>query len=87
MLDGLLEKDPAKRLSAKKALRHRLFNLVKIENHEQSRQLVRDNLRFKGLGRRKRMNVVKRGVLLFIATRLLPDHRYQELIQLFQTVD
>lgn len=49
--------------------------------------LVKENLAFRGLGKRRKMNIIKRGVLLFIATRLLPDSRYQELTQLFQTFD
>ena len=33
------------------------------------------------------MNIIKRGMLLFISTRLLPEQRYQELTQLFQMLD
>jgi len=33
------------------------------------------------------MNIIKRGMLLFIAIRILPERRYGELTQLFQQLD
>ncbi len=35
----------------------------------------------------KRTNVIKRGMLIFIATRLLPEERYLQLTQIFKLMD
>lgn len=73
VLEGLLHKDPKNRMSAKKALRHPLFKIAKMQMRDFNSQLLKDNISFKQRKKKRTMNVIKRGVLLFIATRLLPE--------------
>lgn len=95
ILSGLLEKDPAKRLTARKALRLPLFKLSRLALFAQNSTLILESMRFRKLPATPKMknlvlprtNVIKQGVLLYIATRLLPPNRYQDLTQTFQTMD
>lgn len=74
VLEGLLSKDVNKRWSAKKALKHKLFHSLQGEvNDNSTNNLIRDNMTFRTTIKRRRMNIIKRGMLLFIATRLLPE--------------
>eukprot|EP00347_Sterkiella_histriomuscorum_P000549 403375425 len=88
VLEGLLNRDMTKRWSAKKALKHDLFKHTQTEIQQDiSQNLIRDNMQFRPTIKRRRMNIIKRGMLLYIATRLLPEQRYGELTQLFQVLD
>lgn len=76
VLEGLLQKNPENRLSVKKAIQHPLFKLVKMNMRDMNRGLLKENINFTKRIRKKRQNVIKRGMLLFMAIRLLPDERY-----------
>lgn len=52
-----------------------------------NRGLLEQNINFTKKIRKKRQNVIKRGMLLFMAIRLLPDERYQTWTQLFKMLD
>lgn len=88
VLRGLLIKHPEKRLSAKKALRNDLFKVAKSEMRRAHSESLKSNLQFTmPSSKKKRTNVIKRGMLIFISTRLLPEARYLELTQLFKMMD
>jgi hypothetical protein len=82
-----LDKNPEERFSAKKALAHPLFKLAKQDMKKMHNDTLRSNIQFDRKIRRKKMNVIKRGMLIFISTRLLPEQRYLELTQLFKLMD
>lgn len=74
----MLNKSPKKRISAKKALQLPLFKVCKAGLKERSITLLRDNIGIK-INRRKKLNVIKNGMLIFMAVRLLPEARYTEI--------
>lgn len=86
-MEGLLSRDAAKRWTAKRALKHKLFSTISNNINDLSHSFIGENLTFKPTEKRRRLNVIKRGMLLFIATRLLPENRYMELNQLFTALD
>lgn len=46
VLEGLLNKNPDKRKSAKKALEHHLFKLAKMDMRDVNFTLLKDNINF-----------------------------------------
>ncbi|TNV73494.1 hypothetical protein FGO68_gene12710 [Halteria grandinella] len=88
LIQGLLERDPSLRFTAKKALKSPLFKLARMQLYQQNQGLIIETINFKPRANFGSVsNMIKQGMLLYIATKLLNPQKYQDLTQVFQTLD
>jgi len=89
VLEGLLAKEPEKRLTAEQALRFPLFKNYYLSDvvNKVDYSNITDLLTFKQARKEKKANLICMGVLQFIGLRVITEKRYNEIKEVFRYIE
>ncbi|KRX00212.1 Protein kinase-like domain [Pseudocohnilembus persalinus] len=87
LIKKLLQKNPAKRLSAEQALQHPWFEKMKTQVQLNTQEQFKLNKSLKRLQQMKAQNTLHDAVITYIASQLISKNETEELKKAFQILD